>query len=92
MTEYHFHWRAPDGGATLTPGVRIQAESDRHGAALALRTFMRQGCDLTSPLAHLDLTDASGRHTLLVDEIVDWLNEPNQAAFVEREGLAVLLQ
>ena len=92
MTEYQFHWWVAGGSPTLTPGLRLQAESLRHGAALALRTFAQQGCDIAAPLAHLDLTDADGvRHTLLVDEVVEWLSEPGQAAFVEREGLAVLL-
>src|SRR5262245_62130565 len=93
MTEYQFHWWAPGGSPTLTPSVRLPAESPRHGAALALRMFVQQGCDCGARLAHLDLTAADGaRHTLLVDEVVEWLNEPGQAAFVEREGLAVLRQ
>ena len=91
MTEYQFHWRIPGGSAALTPSVTLGAESSRHGAALALRMFVQQGCDISVPLAHLDLTDADGgRHTLLVEEVVEWLGEPGQAAFVEREGLAVL--
>ena len=54
--------------------------------------FRQRGCDIGAPLAHLDLTDTNGlHHTLLVEEIVDWLNQPTQATFVEREGLADLL-
>jgi hypothetical protein len=57
------------------------------------RTNAAAGCDLTAPLAHVDVTESSGvKHTLLVEEIREWLNDPKQTAFVHREGLAVLLQ
>src|SRR5215813_3302371 len=93
MTEYLFHGWAPPGERSSTPGIRLEAESPRHGAALALRTFLNLGRDITAPLAHVDVTDAGGtRHTLLVDEVVEWLRQPAQAAFVEREGLGMLLQ
>jgi len=90
MTEYVFHrpagserWLVPDSGLT--------ADSRLHGAALALRHFKELGCDLSTPLAHVDITESDGAsHTLLVEEVLDWLSEPEQAAFVRREGLDVL--
>ncbi len=92
MTEYQFHSRPSGTTRALTPSVRLQAESHLHGAALALRHFMRLGCDITAPLAHVDMTEPDGvKQTLLVEEVLDWLNDPKQADFIHREGLAVLL-
>ena len=92
MTEYHFHWWPVTSTAGLTPSVKLQAESHLQGAALALRHFMQLGCDIAAPLAHVDITEADGaKQTLLVEEVVDWLNDPNQADFIEREGLTGLL-
>jgi hypothetical protein len=94
MTHYQFHsWPSgPKGGPT--PTVELDAESRLHGAALALRHFSDLGCDIAAPVAHVDMTDAVGgaRHTVLVEEVLDWLNEPKQAAFVRRERLEALLQ
>ena len=90
MNDYRFHWW-PSSSTTM-PHVAIAAASTRHGAALALRHFVAFGCDLGAPGAHVDITDANGHtHTLLVDEVLDWLREPEQAAFVEQERLAALL-
>jgi hypothetical protein len=92
MTEYRFHGRSSGTKAALTPSVRLQAESHLHGAALALRHFRDLGCDITTPLAHLDLTEANGvKQMVLVEEVLDWLNDPKQAGFVQSEGLAALL-
>jgi len=53
---------------------------------------MQLGCDITAPLAHIDVTEADGgKHTLLVEEVLDWLSDPKQMPFVQREGLATLL-
>jgi hypothetical protein len=88
MTEYQFHaW--PSG---TIPSVRLQAESPFHGAALALRHFKRAGCDIIAPGAHLDMIDADGgKQMLLVEEVLDWLGDPKQSAFIHREDLADLL-
>src|SRR5262245_17733658 len=92
MTEYRFHASPSAHHATLTSIVTLNAESPLHGAALALRHFRQLGCDIAAPLAHLDVTDPNGvRHTLLVEEVLDWLNDPNQTAFSRREGLEGLL-
>jgi hypothetical protein len=92
MTEYQFH-RWPSGTKpALTPSVTLQAESHLQGAALALRHFMQLGCDITAPLAHVDVTEPGGvKQMLLVEEVLKWLNDPKQADFIEREGLAGLL-
>jgi hypothetical protein len=64
-----------------------------HGAALALRHFIEMGCDISVPLAHLDLTESNGaKHMVLVEEVLDWLSDPKQTDFVQREGLAALLR
>jgi hypothetical protein len=92
MTEYQFHWWPSGSKRALTQSVRLEAESHRHGAALALRHFMQSGSDITTPLGHVDVTEPDGvKQTLLVDEVLDWLNDPKQTDFVQREGLAVLL-
>jgi hypothetical protein len=53
---------------------------------------MQHGCDITAPLAHVDLTGPAGvKHTLLVEEVLDWLDDPKQTAFVRDEDLADLL-
>jgi hypothetical protein len=91
MTEYQFHWW-PSGTRPAIPTLTLQADSHLRGAALALRHFMQLGCDVTAPLAHVDLTEPDGvKHTLLVEEVLDWLNDPRQRDFIHREGLAGLL-
>jgi hypothetical protein len=90
MTEYLFHGR-PGATPPKPSSITLEAESHFHGAALALRQFLDRGCDITAPLAHVDISEASGvSQTLLVDEVLDWLRQPQQGAFVQREGLAVL--
>jgi hypothetical protein len=93
MTEYQYHWwLAGTKRASVTPSVSVQADSHLHGAALALRHFKQLGCDISSPLAHVDMIESDGgKQTLLVDEVLDWLNDPLQIEFLHREGLAVLL-
>jgi hypothetical protein len=92
MTEYTFHWWPAGTQQAPTPSVTLQAASHRHGAALALRHFVQLGCDIAAPLAHVDVTEAGGvKQTLLVEEVLDWLNDPEQADFIHREGLAAVL-
>jgi hypothetical protein len=93
MTEYRFHGLPAKKQRTPPiPSVSLSAESHLHGAAVALKHFVELGCDITAPLAHIDLSEADGaKHTLLVEEVIDWLHDPKQAAFVAREGLAPLL-
>jgi hypothetical protein len=92
MTEYRFHWWPSRNERAQTQSVRLHAESHLHGAALALRHFMQHGCDITAPLAHVDITEPDAvKQTLLVEEILTWLNDSNQTDFVHREGLASLL-
>ena len=92
MTEYSFHWLPSGATRAVSPSIKLQAESHRHGAALALRQFVELGCDMTAPLAHVDITESNGvKQTLLVEEVLDWLKEPNQVEFIHRERLAVLL-
>ena len=93
MTDYRCHWWPAGAQPVLTPGVSVDAASTRHGAALALRQLVELGCDLTAPHAHVDLKEPDGStHTILVEELIDWLGDPAQADFVEREGLDVLLR
>ena len=92
MTTYQFHWLT--SGTTHPPilTVSLTAESHLHGAAMALRRFKEAGCDINAPLAHVDMTESDGRkQTVLVEEVLDWLHEPTQTGFVDREGLGVLL-
>ena len=92
MTEYQFHWWPTGIERARRQSVALEAESHLHGAALALRHFILVGCDIAIPLAHIDVTEADGaKQTLLVEEVLDWLNEPKQADFIQRESLAVLL-
>jgi hypothetical protein len=94
MVAYQFHsWPSGPKGKS-TPTVELEAESRLHGAALALRQFSELGCDITVPIAHLDMTDMVDgvKHTMLVEEVLDWLGEPRQAGFVRRERLETLLQ
>src|SRR5436190_13406411 len=93
MTEYRFHSWQPGIEARLAPPVALDAQSRLHGAALALRGFVELGCDIGAAGAHVDATDADGaKHTLLVEEVLDWLKDREQTAFVQREGLVPLLQ
>jgi hypothetical protein len=93
MTTYRFHWWPLGEKARLTPGMDVEAQSPRHGAALALQRFVESGCDIGAPGAHLDVTDPDGsKRTVLVEEVLDWLNDDEQAAFVRSHGLAPLLQ
>jgi len=91
MTEYQLHWWPPGAERAQTQRVELQAESHFHGAALALRHFMQLGCVVTTPLAHLDVTEPDDtKQTLLIEEVLDWLTDPKQAGFRDREGLDVL--
>ena len=93
MTEYRFHWLVRGRQANLTPSIVVEAPTTLHGAALALLRFLDQGCDLDAPGAHIDATESDqAKHTILVEELFDWLRRPEQADVVEREGLATLLQ
>lgn len=93
MTEYRCHWWPAGAAPVLTPNVRVDAESARHGAAVALRQFLPLGCDITAPHAHVDATEADGStHMILVEEVLDWLAQPAQAPFVERERLEDVLR
>ena len=92
MKEFRFHWWQSGAEPTPVPSITFEVESALEGAALALRHFSRLGCDISAPLAHIDLTDADGvNHTLLVEEVLAWLSDPTQADLVQREGLAALL-
>jgi hypothetical protein len=93
MTEYRFHWWPRGSTAKLTPSIALEAQSTRHGAALALQRFVELGCDISAAGAHVDVTDPDGvKHTLLVEEVLDWLKGHEQAAFVQSQRLAPLLQ
>jgi hypothetical protein len=92
MTEYQFHWWPSGAKRARTSSVSVQAESRLHGAALALRDFRQLGCDIAAPLAHIDvIAPDEVKHTLLVEEVLHWLADPEQADFIRREDLAVLL-
>jgi hypothetical protein len=92
MSEYQFHWWQSRAERTIGPRVAIAERSHLHGAALALRQFAALGCDMTAPLAHVDVRDADGAsHIVLVEEVLDWLREPAQVYFVHHEGLDGLL-
>ena len=91
MTEFQCHWSPSGNELARIPSVRLEAESQLQGAALALRHFAELGCDLNAPLAHVDLTEPGGfKHSLLVEEVFDWLNDPRQSDFSHREGLSGL--
>jgi hypothetical protein len=93
MTEYRFHWLVRGSQANLTPSIVLDAPTRLHGAALALGRFLDQGCDMGAPGAHIDATESDQtKHTILVEELFEWLRRPEQADFVERERLATLLQ
>jgi hypothetical protein len=93
MIEYRFHWWPRGTTAKLTPSIALEAQSTRHGAALALQRFVELGCDISAAGAHVDVTDPDGvKHTLLVEEVLDWLKGHEQAAFVQSQRLAPLLQ
>ena len=91
MTEYKCHWW-PDGGTpVLTAAVTLNADSRLEGAALALRRLVDLGCDITAPHAHIDMTEKNGStRVVLVEEVLDWLDDPKQSLFVRREGLSTL--
>ena len=93
MTEYRLHWLTSTRESRLSDSVTLEAETARHGAALALRHFIQHGCEISTPLAHLDVIEPSGhKHTFLVDEVLAWLHEPKQASFVTDEQLGPLLE
>jgi hypothetical protein len=93
MTVYQYHWwPSRTARGSLAPSISLHADSHLHGAALALRHFRQLGCDITAPLAHLDMIEPDGvKQTLLVEEVLEWLNHPHQIDFRHREDLTVLL-
>ena len=75
------------------PTVTIAALSDVRGAAVALREFVKLGHDITAPFAHVDIVGSDGvEHTMLVEEVLDWLNDPKHASYVHHECLDALLR
>src|SRR5262245_25118101 len=91
MTEYKCHWWSAEAEPALTPVVTLAAETRIQGAALALPRLMELGCDIGAPHAHVDMTDPNGEtHMVLVEEVLDWLDDPRQEQFVRREGLEAL--
>ncbi|HEX7140384.1 MAG TPA: hypothetical protein VF219_21215 [Vicinamibacterales bacterium] len=91
MTQYQLHWWPSGAQRSSSETVRLSAESTIRGAALALRHFSQAGCDIHTPEAHLDIIEPDGsRRMLLVEEVLDWLHEPQQVAFVNDEGLEKL--
>ena len=93
MAEYHFHSRPGNAHDAPAPHVTVAAPSHLHGAALALRQFVELGCDISMPLAHVDMTEPDGaKQTLLVEEVLDWLHESPQKDFVDRQGLWALVR
>jgi len=93
MAEYRFHWWPPGTHAQQSPSVSLDAQSRLHGAALALRRFVELGFDIDADGGHVDVTDADGvTHTVVVEEVRGWLEEPEQVAFVQGQQLASLLR
>jgi hypothetical protein len=81
------------GSAKLAPSIALEAQSLRHGAAVALQRFVELGCDINAAGAHIDMTDSDGvKHTVLVEEVLEWLMDEEQASFVQRQRLSSLLQ
>jgi hypothetical protein len=76
QAERRTRYRLPD----LTLSARRRSQSPRHGAALALQRLVELGCDVNAVGAHLDITEADGvKHTVLVEEVVDWLKDDERA-------------
>ena len=93
MTEYRFRWWPARKQADLTPSIAFEAPSPQHGVALALQRFVELGCDVNAVGAHIDVIDGDGaRHTVLIEEVLDWLKDSQQVDFVERHGLAPLIR
>jgi hypothetical protein len=91
-TEFRLHvWSNTPG--LQSPTISLDADTNLHGAALALREFTRRGCDVSPFGAHIDMKDTRGRtHTVLVSEVIDWLRLPAQGDFVAKEELTALLE
>jgi hypothetical protein len=63
------------------------AESQLHGAALALRHFKQAGIDINAPLAHVDMTESTGvTHAMLVEEVIDWTSARLTASAISTQG------
>ena len=92
MTEFRLHvWSR--GPSDRMPTATYDAQSNIHGAALALREFARLGYDISLPGAHVDVKETNGRtHTIMISEVLDWLHQPEQVDFVAAEHLAPLLE
>jgi hypothetical protein len=90
VTAFRLHlWsRAP---GNRIPTATVDAQSNLHGAALALREFTQLGHDITVPGAHIDIEETNGpTHTMMMSEVLDWLRQPEQTEFVEEQNLGYL--
>jgi hypothetical protein len=71
----------------LPPQYEVDAQSDLHASALAIRHFTRMGNDVPKN-ALLDVeTDNQGLQTLSVESVQRWLKRDNEGlAFAKEEG------
>jgi hypothetical protein len=61
--------------------------------AVSLRHFLERGYDVFKEQAVVDVDHPEGfQFPAYAAEVLPWLNKPEQAAYVEREGLTALLR
>ena len=80
------------GSNEPSPKYEVEAESDLHAAALAVRHFVRLGWQPGSQRATLDVeAETQGPQTLSVASVLRWLKREGEgSSFARAEGLEFL--
>ena len=81
------------GSNDPAPKYEVEAPSDFHAAALAMRHFVRLGWKPASQTATLDVdSENQGPPTLSVASVLRWLRREGEGAtFAKEEGLDFLM-
>jgi hypothetical protein len=79
------------GGQGSSPQYEVEAQSDLHASALAIRHFVRLG-NQVAQMTTLDVEAANqGPQTLSVESVLRWLRRDGEGlAFAKEEGLEFL--
>jgi len=80
------------GSNDPAPKYEVEAQSDLHAAALAVRHFVRLGWKPASQTATLDVeAENQGPQTLSVASVLRWLRREGEgSSFAREEGLEFL--
>jgi hypothetical protein len=92
MNEYTVHLWAnlPTG---LIRAETVQGKTEMHAAALALKHFKQIGYDFSNPISRITVDMPNDKEIIVpVRDVLRWLQQPEQAEFMQNENLSALVQ